>query len=156
MTILSNQLRCGKCEDEPYSAHHHDFKYCKCGAVAVDGGMSYLRRVGDFKSATDMSISMKEDMVKQCRSNIEASRAAGGAGKEAFYATLAAIRGDRKFMHTFSEMSKEVKDICIKEVDDALDSGRNALGVVCAVTRTLRDNGYFNEMVNELGEVDGS
>jgi hypothetical protein len=25
----------------------HDFKFCKCGAVAVDGGKDYLRRVGN-------------------------------------------------------------------------------------------------------------
>jgi len=56
--ILQNQVRCNKCGDKPYSAHVHDFKYCKCGSVAVDGGMDYLRRIGDCapKSTTDISI----------------------------------------------------------------------------------------------------
>ena len=26
--------------------HRHDFKFCKCGAVAVDGGTDYLKRSG--------------------------------------------------------------------------------------------------------------
>jgi len=52
--ILSNQIRCQLCGDEPYSAHRHDYKECKCGAVAVDGGMSYLRRSGT--EYDDMSI----------------------------------------------------------------------------------------------------
>ena len=35
--IIQNQVRCNACGDEPYSAHVHDLKYCKCYAVAVDG-----------------------------------------------------------------------------------------------------------------------
>jgi len=60
--ILQNQVRCNKCGDEPYSAHRHDFKYCKCGSIAVDGGMSYLRRVGNYskKNTTEMSISVSK------------------------------------------------------------------------------------------------
>lgn len=54
--ILSNQVRCQKCGDTPFSATRHDFKYCKCGAIAVDGGISYLRRVGDIHAYDDMSI----------------------------------------------------------------------------------------------------
>lgn len=44
--ILSNQIQCLTCGDRPYSAHRHDFKRCKCGSVAVDGGQEYCRRVG--------------------------------------------------------------------------------------------------------------
>ena len=46
--ILSNQVRCKKCGDTPWSGHRHDFRRCKCGAIAVDGGMDYLRRVGEM------------------------------------------------------------------------------------------------------------
>ena len=44
--ILKNMIRCNKCGDKIESVHVHDFKFCKCGAVAVDGGKDYLRRVG--------------------------------------------------------------------------------------------------------------
>ena len=58
--ILQNQLRCDNCGDTPYSAHRHDYKACKCGRVAVDGGMSYLRRRGALRDSKDMSITIDE------------------------------------------------------------------------------------------------
>ena len=90
--ILSNQIRCLKCGDTPYSASRHDFKYCKCGAVAVDGGMDYLKRTGT--EYEEMAISMDDEKLKA---------------------------------------------VCL-EVEEAIDTGRNALGIVCAVMRALRDN----------------
>ena len=44
--ILVNKIRCKKCNEVLESTHVHDFKRCKCGAVAVDGGKEYLRRCG--------------------------------------------------------------------------------------------------------------
>lgn len=93
--ILSNQVECAKCGDRPYSANRHDFKYCKCGAVAVDGGMDYLRRVGDFVNAKEISIEIPD---------------------KAAAAACAAIQ-------------------------QALDTKRNTLGILCAVVIALRDNG---------------
>ena len=58
--ILSNQARCTECEDAPYSAHVNDFQHCKCGAMAVDGGMEYLRRLGDPTKIQEMSIVVSE------------------------------------------------------------------------------------------------
>ena len=57
--ILSNQVICMTCEDRPYSAHRHDFQSCRCGSISVDGGMSYLRRVGS--GATDISITISDE-----------------------------------------------------------------------------------------------
>jgi hypothetical protein len=93
---LSNQIRCKKCGDEPWSAHRHDFKYCKCGAVAVDGGMDYLRRLGNPEDYEEMSIEMDNRLVGDCRQAIE----------------------------------------------EAIDTNRNSLGILCAVMRQLRDSGY--------------
>ena len=44
--IIKNAIRCKKCNDIIESVSQHDFKFCKCGAVAVDGGKAYLRRCG--------------------------------------------------------------------------------------------------------------
>lgn len=44
--ILVNKIKCNKCGDIIESVSVHDFKSCKCGAVAVDGGHDYLRRGG--------------------------------------------------------------------------------------------------------------
>lgn len=42
--IKVNKIRCKRCGDIIESKTGHDFKFCKCGAVAVDGGKEYLRR----------------------------------------------------------------------------------------------------------------
>jgi hypothetical protein len=62
--ILSNQAKCLTCGDTPFSAHVHDFKYCSCGAMAVDGGMEYIRRLGDSSLIEEMSISMSKVHVE--------------------------------------------------------------------------------------------
>lgn len=36
--ILVNKIKCNYCGDIIESKYIHDFKYCKCGCVAVDGG----------------------------------------------------------------------------------------------------------------------
>ena len=43
-TIRTNKVRCKHCGDVIESKHRHDFVWCKCGKVAVDGGLSYLKR----------------------------------------------------------------------------------------------------------------
>lgn len=53
--ILHNRIRCKLCGDVIESTHHHDFKWCSCGKVAVDGGHDYLRRVGDPNNWEDVS-----------------------------------------------------------------------------------------------------
>ena len=45
--IIRNRIKCKKCGENIESTSRHDFKFCKCGAVAVDGGKDYLRRVGN-------------------------------------------------------------------------------------------------------------
>ena len=54
--IIINKIKCKKCGDIIESAHRHDFKFCKCGAVAVDGGHDYLRRCGNLDEFEDLSV----------------------------------------------------------------------------------------------------
>ena len=54
--IKENKIKCNVCLDIIESAHTHDFKRCKCGAVAVDGGKSYIKRCGHKKDWTELSI----------------------------------------------------------------------------------------------------
>ena len=42
--IVKNCIKCKKCGDIIESESRHDFKYCSCKRVAVDGGHDYLRR----------------------------------------------------------------------------------------------------------------
>ena len=87
--IVQNALICGKCGDYIFSAHRHDFKYCKCGAVAVDGGMEYLRRVGDFASATEKSYSLPNDLIDKATKAVEWGKE---TGRNNFGIALAVIR----------------------------------------------------------------
>ena len=45
--ILVNKIQCKNCKDFIVSKPVHDFKWCSCKIIAVDGGLEYLRRVGD-------------------------------------------------------------------------------------------------------------
>lgn len=53
--IITNKIRCNKCGDIIKSTSVHDFKFCKCGAVAVDGGHDYLRRCGKRENWEEFS-----------------------------------------------------------------------------------------------------
>lgn len=67
--IIQNQVRCNICKDEPFSSHRHDYKSCKCGNIAVDGGMEYLRRVGG--NYTELSFSIPDNIVEEVKEAIK-------------------------------------------------------------------------------------
>ncbi len=58
--IIRNRIKCKKCGEIIESISTHDFKFCKCGAVAVDGGKEYLRRDGNREDYEEM-IEYEED-----------------------------------------------------------------------------------------------
>ncbi len=53
--IVRNMIRCKKCGDVIESVSVHDFKFCKCGAVAVDGGHEYRKRCGSLEDWEELS-----------------------------------------------------------------------------------------------------
>jgi len=59
--IIVNKIKCKKCGDIIESKYTHDFRFCKCGSIAVDGGHEYLRRLGDLDNYEELSIVKKED-----------------------------------------------------------------------------------------------
>jgi len=55
---MRNKIKCRKCNDIIESKSRHDFVWCKCKAVAVDGGSGngYMRRIGlreDYEELTE-------------------------------------------------------------------------------------------------------
>lgn len=64
--IVQNAVICNKCDDFIVSKRRHDFVTCKCGAISVDGGQEYLRRVGDLSAATEMSWELPEELYRAC------------------------------------------------------------------------------------------
>lgn len=54
--IISNKIKCKKCGDVIESKNTNDYKRCSCGAVAVDGGKNYLKRIGMEEEYEELSI----------------------------------------------------------------------------------------------------
>lgn len=69
--IVQNAASCLTCGDLIYSAHRHHYAECSCGAIAVDGGQDYLRRVGDFSNAVDMSWSIPDEVYEECAAAVQ-------------------------------------------------------------------------------------
>jgi len=49
MEKIRNRARCKKCGDVIESKYRHDFVFCKCNTIFVDGGNDYFRCGGDLK-----------------------------------------------------------------------------------------------------------
>jgi hypothetical protein len=84
--IVQNAVICNKCDDFIVSKHRHDFVTCKCGNVSVDGGQSYLRRVGGiekneegerYRGYTDYSWEIPDDLYKECAQAVLDAEATG-------------------------------------------------------------------------------
>lgn len=52
--LIKNQWKCLYCGDVIESKHQHDFTTCKCGMSSCDGGISYIRLIGDLDMMQDM------------------------------------------------------------------------------------------------------
>lgn len=53
--IIRNAIKCNKCGEIIESESVHDFKFCSCGACAVDGGHEYLKRCGNPEDWTELA-----------------------------------------------------------------------------------------------------
>ena len=53
--IIGNKIKCKKCGDIIESKSTNDYKKCSCGAVAVDGGKDYLKRMGNEENYEELS-----------------------------------------------------------------------------------------------------
>jgi len=56
LTLLKNRAQCLVCWDIIESTTRHEFRTCKCGAISVDGGVAYSRRVGQLENVNDLNI----------------------------------------------------------------------------------------------------
>ena len=56
-TQTRHAIYCKKCKDTIESKHVHDFKYCSCKAVGIDGGISAGNRIlGHLSDMEDRSM----------------------------------------------------------------------------------------------------
>lgn len=119
--IIQNAVTCLACGDFIVSKHRHDFVTCTCGAVSVDGGQEYLRRVGDFGNAVDLSWSLPDDVYKECA---EAAQNAADTGRNKFGIANAVMRTLRERGHIVAEgeqrvlaKSKDLDEVMVIEED---------------------------------------
>lgn len=54
--IWRNSAKCRDCGTLVESTHRWDYVTCACGSIAVDGGYSYLRRIGSASDFEDTSV----------------------------------------------------------------------------------------------------
>lgn len=59
--ILVNKIQCRHCGDIIESKTAHDFKFCSCGKVGIDGGRDWLRRIGNPEDVIELSEFKEEE-----------------------------------------------------------------------------------------------
>ena len=89
--ILKNSIKCNLCGDTIESTHVHDFKWCKCGKVAVDGGREYLKRVynnpadiEDLSQSRKLTIAEFKSLLESHRKQVDLYSKTG-AGLDRYY-----------------------------------------------------------------------
>lgn len=125
--IVQNAVICNKCDELIYSAHRHDFRECKCGNIAVDGGQEYLRRVGkglEDGSFTDYSWGIDEKIYRECA---EAVLQAAETGRNAIGIANAVMRKLREYNIIVADNEpwimaqyKEAEEIMVTEADGTI------------------------------------
>ena len=103
------------------SKHRHNFVTCTCGAISVDGGQEYLRRVGDMSIAVDFSWSLPDDVYNACA---EVVKDAIDTNRNKFGIANAVMRKLRETGHIVAEGEQRVlaynenlDEVMIVEVD---------------------------------------
>ena len=60
--IVKNMIKCKKCGDVIQSRSRHDFRFCDCGAISIDGGYDYLKRSFQFSADDIEEMSIVEEV----------------------------------------------------------------------------------------------
>ena len=53
--VIRNAAQCRKCGDVIESKGVHDFRWCSCHSIFVDGGQEYIRRGGKAEDIIELS-----------------------------------------------------------------------------------------------------
>lgn len=104
MKIILNSIKCLHCGDKLISDHHHDFKFCKCKSVAVDGGENYLRRIGlreDYEEASALEINTNDRLQQYAGMHVIFSPGGKTPPSTAFYRKEDAIATARAMREKF-------------------------------------------------------
>lgn len=70
MKVIS-RIRCTKCGDVIQSNYTHDFKMCLCRSVGIDGGLEYMKIIGNREDYEDYSLFLFQDDYEEIRRNYQ-------------------------------------------------------------------------------------
>ena len=125
--IVQNAASCNGCGDFIVSKHRHDFVSCTCGAISVDGGQAYLRRIGSLEkgSYNDHSWSLPDKLYNHCA---EAVEEAMETGRNKFGIANAVMRKLREAGRVIGEdeprilaENKNIDEIMVEEADGTIN-----------------------------------
>ena len=65
--LIKNSIQCNYCGDIIESKYTHDFVWCSCKTVAIDGGLDYTKRIYKYSTDdfTDLSKWEKKSLFKR-------------------------------------------------------------------------------------------
>lgn len=72
--ILVNKAQCKKCKDIIESKDTNDFKRCSCGSIAVDGGLEYIKRIGNLDDIVELSQFYNNNDLSSAWNNLNNSK----------------------------------------------------------------------------------
>lgn len=125
--IVQNAASCNGCGDFIVSKHRHDFVSCTCGAISVDGGQAYLRRVGSLEkgSYNDHSWSLPDKVYNDCAEVVEEAM---DTGRNKFGIANAVMRKLREAGRVIGEdeprilaENKNIDEIMVEEADGTIN-----------------------------------
>jgi hypothetical protein len=125
--IVQNAASCNGCGDFIVSKHRHDFVSCTCGAISVDGGLAYLRRVGSLEkgSYNDHSWSLPDKVYNDCAEVVEEAL---DTGRNKFGIANAVMRKLREAGRVIGEdeprilaENKNIDEIMVEEADGTIN-----------------------------------
>jgi hypothetical protein len=125
--IIQNAVTCNGCGDFIVSKHRHDFVTCSCGAISVDGGQSYLRRIGSLEkgSYVDHSWELPEELYKACAQAVLDAEASGRNHIGVANAVMRTLREADRIVadhepRIFAE-NKDLHEIMVEEADGTVN-----------------------------------
>lgn len=123
--IIQNAVTCLSCGDFIFSAHRHHYNQCTCGAIAVDGGQEYLRRVGGIDACVDHSWELPDDLYRACAVAVQE---AADTGRNAIGIANAVMRKLREADRIIADHEprimaeyKEIEEIMVVEADGTIN-----------------------------------
>ena len=134
---MANILRCKKCGDIITSDERHDMNWCKCGAIAIDGGDDYCKITGNPE---DMEVFVPSKLLTEKEKDFENLK------------FLFDLVNNPKGQHTIRKVDQDKISFAIKRIENLFSNRSvehiNHNGVPYINKEDL--NRIFKEELNEL------